>query len=333
MKMNTSIKALVMGTALVVLTAACASKPISHEGTKGTVKAVDLVAAWVGAGAPNANFHYTDMDGKPAIGNFKNSILPLFTTDGIWGDGTQACTACHFDNSEDSYHEMDLSSYEGMMKGADVNEQPPGVPLFGQSMGTGMKDFDWGHSKMKERLRNNRMPPGIEFDITEENRDGPCVSVGANSATVMHGKFGCDLTALGAMAAWVNAGAPKTGQVHYPEGQRTKHITFAGDILPMFTKDEYWGEGTQSCVTCHFDNSEDSYHEMDLSSYEGMMKGADVNEQPPGVPLFGQSMGMGMTDYNWGKSKMKARMRNNRMPPGIEFDITEENRDGPVVGH
>jgi len=28
---------------------------------------------------------------------------------------------------------------------------------------------------MKERLRNNRMPPNIEFDITEENRDGPIV--------------------------------------------------------------------------------------------------------------------------------------------------------------
>jgi len=28
---------------------------------------------------------------------------------------------------------------------------------------------------------------------------------------------------------------------------------------------------------------------------------------------------------------MKARLRNNRMSPGMEFDITEENRDGPLV--
>ena len=32
--------------------------------------------------------------------------------------------------------------------------------------------------KMRERLRNNRMPPGIEFDPTEANRDGPTIMVG-----------------------------------------------------------------------------------------------------------------------------------------------------------
>ncbi|NQV48336.1 MAG: hypothetical protein HQ504_11220 [Rhodospirillaceae bacterium] len=290
--------------ALAISAGACVggSKSMVSEGDPGAIKAVDLLATWVGAGAPNGAFSYEDMSGNATDANFDTDILPLFTKDEIWGEGTAACTSCHFDNSEDSYHEMDLSSYEGMMKGADVNEQPPGVPLFGQSMGVGMTDFDWGHSKMKARLRNNRMPPGVEFDITEENRDGPT------------GKE------VGMIEAWVASGAKNDA-------------TFQNMILPMFTTDEVWGEGTAACTSCHFDNSEDSYHEMDLSTYEGVMKGADVNEQPPGVPLFGQSMGMGMTDFDWGHGKMKERLRNNRMPPGIEFDITEENRDGPIVAH
>ena len=72
---------------------------------------------------------------------------------------------------------MDLSSYEGIMAGADRMEDPPGVPLLGQSA-VGETDFDWEHSKLRERLRDNRMPPGMPFDITEANRDGPLVQVG-----------------------------------------------------------------------------------------------------------------------------------------------------------
>ena len=86
-----------------------------------------------------------------------DNVLPLFTEDGVWFDGAQACTGCHFANSENSYHEMDLSSYAGIMSGGDVLSEPPGVPLLGQSE-VGATDYDWEHAKLKERLRNNRMP-------------------------------------------------------------------------------------------------------------------------------------------------------------------------------
>jgi hypothetical protein len=95
----------------------------------------------------------------------------------MWFDGSQACTGCHFANSESSYHEMDLSSYEGIMKGGDVLSEPPGVPILGQSE-IGAIDYNWDHSKLRARLRNNRMPPGIPFDITEGNRDGPVILAG-----------------------------------------------------------------------------------------------------------------------------------------------------------
>ena len=299
-----TLKSMLAGAALatlaVVATACAGGSGNVSESSPGAIKAVDLVAAWVKAGAPNGSFTYEDMSGNSASGSFSGDILPLYTTDGVFGADTAACTSCHFDNSEDSYHEMDLSSYEGIMKGGDVLSQPPGVPLFGQSK-VGATDFDWGHSKMKERLRNNRMPPGVEFDITEENRDGPT------------GKE------VGMLGDWVKAGAKNDAN-------------FKKNILPLFTTDGIWGEGTAACTSCHFDNSEDSYHEMDLSSYEGIMKGGDVLSQPPGVPLFGNSK-VGSTDYDWDHSKLRGRLRNNRMPPGVEFDITEENRDGPIVVH
>jgi hypothetical protein len=307
MKKRIPFKGMIVGAVMVTMAAACSSQDsmqdsmMVDESTPGAIKAVDLMAAWVNSGAPKKGFTYTDMSGNDTLGTFDADILPLMTEDNIWGPDTASCVSCHFDNSEDSYHEMDLSSYEGLMRGADVNEQPPGVPLFGQSA-IGAADYDWGHSKMKERLRNNRMPPAIEFDITEENRNGPT------------GKE------VGMIGDWVAAGAKNDAN-------------FAENILPLFVDDEAWGEGTASCVSCHFDNSEDSSHEMDLSSYEGFMRGADVNEQPPGVPLFGQSKGVGKTDYDWGHSKMRARLRNNRMPPGMEFDMTEENRNGPIVAH
>ena len=304
-----------MGAALATIAATPAMAEVT-ETTPGAIKAVDLMAAWVNAGAPNGKFSYKDMSGNTTAATFDVDVLPLMTKDGMWGaeaDGTEtaSCASCHSGNTEESLHEMDMTSYAGMMLGGDVLAKPPGVPLFGQSK-IGATDFDWGHSKMSARLRNNRMPPNVEFDITEENRDGPC-KINADN--------GCE---LGLMSAWVADGAKDDAN-------------FKKNILPMFTMDGYWGaeaDGTEtaSCASCHSGNTEESLHEMDLTSYAGIMKGGDVLAKPPGVPLFGQSS-IGGTDYDWGHSKMKGRMRDNRMPPNVEFDITEENRDGPIVAH
>ncbi|MCP4168250.1 MAG: hypothetical protein GY759_20485 [Chloroflexi bacterium] len=133
--------------------------------------AVDLVMAWVEAGVPE-----TEVFGDYAA-TFTDNVLPLFAEPGVWYEDAPACTSCHHTSLENSYHEMDLSSYEGIMAGGDRLSEPPGVPLFGQSE-IGADDYDWDHGKIKERLRNNRMPPGMPFDITEANRDGPLVQVG-----------------------------------------------------------------------------------------------------------------------------------------------------------
>ncbi len=297
---------------------------------KGAIKAVDIIGAWVAGGTPKTEpFEYKGVDGEGYNGTFSVDILPLFTARDIWFEGARSCASCHFDNSENSYHEMDLTSYEGIMKGGDVLSHPPGVPLFGQD-NHASKTYDWGHSKMRARLRNNRMPPGWPEDLTEVNRGGPCMAVSNNVAEVVKKgeqlSYGCDLTAMGLLEAWVDAGAPKSSQFKFGG----KKVAFEKSVLPLFTNHGTWFKGSQSCASCHFNNSENSYHEMDLTSYAGIMQGGDVLSKPPGVPLLGQSK-IGAKDFNWKKSKMRARLRNNRMPPGITFDITEENRDGSLV--
>ncbi|MEN8113763.1 MAG: hypothetical protein ABFS21_05195 [Actinomycetota bacterium] len=290
-----------------VLLTACSGGAAECE-----VRAVPLLGAWVGAGAPNGEFDFTATDDTACRGDFESDVLPLFTEADAWFDGSQSCTACHYAISEDSYHEMDLTTYEGVMAGADALEDPPGVSLFGESA-PGAGDFDWGHSKMRARLRNNRMPPGWTFDITEENRDGPTLSVN-----------GTEVRAVDLLSEWTAAGVPET------EPFGSYGATFTENVLPLFTEANTWFNGSQPCSACHYAISEDSYHEMDLTSYEGILAGADALEDPPGVSLFGESA-PGAGDFDWGHSKMRERMRNNRMPPGWTFDITEENRDGPTV--
>ncbi|MCB9443890.1 MAG: hypothetical protein H6669_06605 [Ardenticatenaceae bacterium] len=290
-----------------------AAMPSGMSSAGGAAKAVDLIGAWVQADAPETEpFDYTGYDGNLHQGTFEADIQPLFTTNGLWFDGSQACTGCHFANSEASYHEMDLSSYAGIMSGGDVLSAPPGVPILGQTE-VGTADFNWADSKLRARLRNNRMPPGWEFDITEENRDGPTLDVN-----------GTEVRAVDLIGAWVEAGAPEF------DAFGEYGATFEANVLPLFTENGTWYEGSQACIGCHFANSEASYHEMDLSSYAGIMTGGDALSAPPGVPILGQSE-FGAADFDWEHSKLRERLRNNRMPPGVAFDITEENRDGPVV--
>ncbi len=281
------------------------------------VTAVDLIGAWVDAGASDtAAFSFTAADGSTCQGTFAEEILPLFTQPGIWFENSPSCNSCHNGNTETSLHEMDLNTYEGIMKGADVLSDPPGAPI--------LVAGDWHASKLRDRLRNNRMPPGMPFDITTTNRNGPCVEVSADGVTVVkddNGKptYGCDLNAVDLIGAWVDAGASDTEAFEYGGAQ----LTFERDILPFFTQPGMWFENSPSCNSCHNGNTETSLHEMDLNTYEGIMKGADVLSEPPGAPII--------VPGDWHASKLRGRLRNNRMPPGMPFDITEGNRNGPTV--
>ncbi|MFQ5752522.1 MAG: hypothetical protein ACE5HI_11040, partial [bacterium] len=270
-------------------------------------------------------------------------ILPMFTQSNFWYDGGQACTSCHFAVSEESAHEMDLSSWEGLMKGADSMEEPPGEPLLGESK-PGAGDFNWKESKLRGRLRNNRMPPGWVFFRDESNRNGPdLVEDPNNTGHVIPNRWSYTSkgnetnvpNAVGLLQAWVEAGAPNnpTTFTYQGPGFSFANLDFEKDIQPFFIRNNMWFQDSQSCSSCHFAVSEESAHEMDLSSWEGLMKGADSLEEPPGEPLLGESQ-PGASDFNWNKSKLRGRLRNNRMPPpGWPFFLDESNRDGPVITH
>jgi hypothetical protein len=277
------------------------------------VRAVSLIGAWVDGGAPETDaFDFTAEDGSTCSGTFDDDIQPLFVTDGVWFENSLACGACHHGHGEDSYHEMDLTNYEGIRAGADVNEDPPGESLLGESE-PGAGDFNWEESELRHRLRDNRMPAHSPFIINESNRDGPLVTVN-----------GVEILAVDLIGAWVEAGAPETE----PFGEY--EATFAANIAPMFYTPSFWFEGAQPCVACHFGDFENSYHEMNLSTYEGIRAGADVNEAPPGESLLGESE-PGAGDFNWEESVLRGRLRDNRMPPPQVFLRDESNRDGPII--
>jgi hypothetical protein len=140
-------------------------------------------------------------------------------------------------------------------------------------------------SLIRRYLRNNRMPLGVRFDTPT------------------------DLPAIKLVKKWIDDGA-KNDEV------------FRDKILPSFRSPTAYG-GEQSCIECHMSNQEPpSFHELDLTSYTGLMLGADAiakakeGKPPVKVVIPGDSSA----------SKIYQRLVENRMPAGIS---PSENRDHP----
>lgn len=156
-------------------------------------------------------------------------IAILMRTPNAFGEGV-ACIVCH--SSSDpakSYRGLDLSTCNGIKVGA--TEAPA------------RKLFEPGQEPKKtilgRRLRNNRMPFGVNFNVPT---DGPA------SQTVRD---------------WIASGAPNDD--HF----RTK-------VLPLFSNGNAFAPKWQACTDCHMANAEPpSFHELNLKTYEGIMLGAD----------------------------------------------------------
>ncbi len=111
------------------------------------------VKKWIDDGAKNDSF-------------FQKKVLPLLKAENAFG-APAACTACHMSNQEPpSFHELDMTSHEGIMLGADAlakaEEGLPPVKI--------VKPGDSAGSKLYQRLVENRMPAGIG---PGENRNHP----------------------------------------------------------------------------------------------------------------------------------------------------------------
>ncbi len=104
-------------------------------------------------------------DGAKNDEHFRKTILPLFSTRGAFAPNSPACTDCHMSNQEPpSFHEMDLTSYEGIMLGADSVAK--GVANATKVVVPGKPE----ESPIWQHLSEDRMPPGIS---PGENRDHP----------------------------------------------------------------------------------------------------------------------------------------------------------------
>jgi len=113
---------------------------------------IKAVEAWIRDGAKNDQ-------------HFKDYILPLFANENAFVPDSPACTDCHMSNQEPpSFHEMDLTSFEGIMLGADSVAK--GVANATKIVVPG----DPEASPLLQHLTENRMPPGIS---PVENRDHP----------------------------------------------------------------------------------------------------------------------------------------------------------------
>ncbi len=138
---------------------------------------------------------------------------------------------------------------------------------------------------IRRHIRNNRMPLGVAFDYPQ------------------------DTSNILAVKKWIDDGAKNSDY-------------FNNDILPLFRNPDAFGSPL-SCTACHMSNQEPpSFHELDMTSYKGIMLGADAlakaAEGLPPVKIVkpGNSAG----------SKLYQRLVENRMPAGIN---PGEDRDHP----
>jgi hypothetical protein len=111
---------------------------------------------WILAGAKNDD-------------DFKQKVVPLFTAPNTFGADTPACTQCHMSNQEPpSFHELNLTTYDGLMLGADSVAK--GVDHATKVIVPGKPD----ESRVFQHLVENRMPPGID---PTEDRNHPNVQL------------------------------------------------------------------------------------------------------------------------------------------------------------
>ena len=87
------------------------------EFDKCQVSAMDLIGAWVDAGAPETEFFaFVDVNGQSCSGTYTDDVQPLFVENSIWRVGEIGCVSCHNLASDDSNGGLDMVSYAAISK-------------------------------------------------------------------------------------------------------------------------------------------------------------------------------------------------------------------------
>jgi hypothetical protein len=115
---------IVIRTPVPTLIPVHAMKPTQAQSAAGfnecQVSATDLIGAWVTAGSPETEaFPFTDISGNPCQGTFANDIQHLFVENSFWYTGAIGCVSCHNPDKPDRNAGLDLTSYKGIVAGAN----------------------------------------------------------------------------------------------------------------------------------------------------------------------------------------------------------------------
>jgi hypothetical protein len=142
------------------------------------IAAVDLIGAWVSAGYSETEpFTFTDINGDNCEANFKNDVQPLFLESNIWYPGSLSCSSCHTPDLENTFMNMNLSTYEGILAGSQrANGEAQGKDILGGG--------DWEQSLLYQMLYapngtttidRPAMPLGRPMDVPAK---GPVIFAG-----------------------------------------------------------------------------------------------------------------------------------------------------------
>jgi hypothetical protein len=130
----------VVGTPIPTLIPATMPAPVTdgvpNEFAKCEVKAMDLLGAWVDAGAPEGDpFSFADVNGNPCEGSFSADVWPLLNENNVWYPASLSCTSCHNTAFKPDTGGLDLTSYAGIMAGSqrESAEVATGTPILASS--------------------------------------------------------------------------------------------------------------------------------------------------------------------------------------------------------
>jgi hypothetical protein len=120
---------------------------------KCEVNAVDLIGAWVAAGAPETeSFPFTSVNEESCQGTYAD-IQPLFVENSLWKTGSLGCTSCHNAGLTDRSKGLDLSSYTAVLLGSRrvAGSTSKGNELLGNG--------EWEKSVLYDVLANQGLVP------------------------------------------------------------------------------------------------------------------------------------------------------------------------------
>ena len=142
--------------------------------SKCQVPAVDLLGAWVTAGASETeSFAFEDANGNACQGTYAEDVRPLFAEANIWYPGSTSCTSCHnADLAKTSAAKLDLTSYAGIVAGSQrESPEAKGTDILGGG--------NWESSLLYEFTYEH---PAVRTGHGDVASGGPLIYAGAGGA-------------------------------------------------------------------------------------------------------------------------------------------------------